>query len=633
MATEEHMAIIAAKRAAPTDSLPGDGIRPSDEEFYAVATASYNFWSTAETQDFDIERHVFDLLARGTIPRANEYRLAWLVDAETFCPRDPYPPFGYTKEKNLSLSVHAHLSHNHHLRTYKMFWVVEEGEDILGLSFDLPQRRAALKPTKGLPPAQAERFRSEFLEEAENASRNATGHVVSWQLETEDGLWLDMGTEDETRRCHGHPWIDPEESEYDFSGSDASAKQEFDPAKVHKWLEGPFTSMASSYTTEPPPTATVLVHTTAGPLTISLFAQQTPLTCHNFLQLCLDGYYDNCTFHRISPGFVIQTGDPTGTGEGGQSIYDDAENEELDEKWARLLGKDKGDKIVFGDELHSRLKFNRRGLVGMAKAEGSGKGCGGYGSQFFITLGDGRRELDGHCTLFGRVEGDGIYNVVKIADAELVEGTERPLYPDKILRTEVVEMPRGEAWEAIKPRQTRRRTPSFPDPSTQLPLPDPQSPSRSPSPPPPTAKSKSAAEVEAEIAALKQSLRRTSPFRTDSNNSSSNTRKKSALEAMIPETATRGRKRPRAGGSHANAAAAAESNAIKILVVKVKVKLRLQKQNDTLGKDLEWRKGDRNREYDDGLVVIDPREKEREIATVRMGKKSGGIGSNSKRRD
>ncbi|RMZ79718.1 hypothetical protein DV738_g3182, partial [Chaetothyriales sp. CBS 135597] len=424
--------------------------------------------------------------------------------------------------------------------------------------------------------------------------------------------------------------------------------------------------MASSYTTEPPPTATVLVHTTAGPLTVSLFAQQTPLTCRNFLQLCLDGYYDNCTFHRISPGFVIQTGDPTGTGEGGQSIYDDAENEELDEKWARLLGKDKGDKIVFGDELHSRLKFNRRGLVGMAKAEGGGK-TGGYGSQFFITLGDGRRELDGNCTLFGRVEGDGIYNVVKIADAELVEGTERPLYPDKILRTEVVEMPRGEAWEAMKPRQTvAQRQPaesaggkekqknkatkkkkavgkqmlSFDDGDDGSDSVVPVRPKKAKFntalvddvekthnlvPPPVTS-----AAVEAEIAALKQSLRRTSPTRNDANS----TRKKSALEAMIPETATRGRKRPRAGGSHAASANAnADSNAIKMLNA---FRARLEQAGsaakpardagvfakDTLGKDLEWRKGDRNREYDDGLMVIDPREKERKIATARKGKKS-----------
>lgn len=210
--------------------------------------------------------------------------------------------------------------------------------------------------------------------------------------------------------------------------------------------------MSTSYTTEPPPTASVLLHTTAGPLTLSLFAQQTPLTCRNFLQHCLDGTYNGVIFHRIAAGFVIQTGDPTGTGEGGENIFEDDEFEVYDEKWARVTGREKGERIKFGDEVHSRLKFNRRGLVGMAKSEGSSAG-GGYGSQFFVTLGDVRPELDGKCTMFGRVEGEGIYNVVKIAGGELVEGTERPIYPEKITSVVVLEMPRGEAWEAMRKRE------------------------------------------------------------------------------------------------------------------------------------------------------------------------------------
>ena len=216
--------------------------------------------------------------------------------------------------------------------------------------------------------------------------------------------------------------------------------------------------MSTQYITEPPPTASVILHTTAGPLTISLFAQQTPLTSRNFIQHCLDGYYDGCTFHRISPGFVIQTGDPTNTGEGGQNIYDlERDYERYDAPWARELGREVGEKIGFGDEVHSRLKFNRRGLVGMARmdqgAGGKGGDAGSYGSQFFITLADCRRELDGKCTMFGRVEGDGIYNVVRIGEGELAEGTERPVYPEKILRTEVIEMPGGEAWRAMRKRE------------------------------------------------------------------------------------------------------------------------------------------------------------------------------------
>ena len=147
---------------------------------------------------------------------------------------------------------------------------------------------------------------------------------------------------------------------------------------------------------------------------------------------------------------MIQSGDPSGTGEGGQSIYEDVEFERYDEEWARLCGKEVGEKVVFGDEVHSRLKFNRRGLVGLAKDS-----VGGYGSQWFVTLGDCRSELDGKMTMFGRVEGEGIYNVVKIAEGERVGDGERPVYPEKVLGVEVLEMPRGKAWEGMRARVRR----------------------------------------------------------------------------------------------------------------------------------------------------------------------------------
>lgn len=213
--------------------------------------------------------------------------------------------------------------------------------------------------------------------------------------------------------------------------------------------------MSSQYTTEPPPTATVVLHTTAGPLTLSLFAQQTPLTCRNFLQHCLDGTYENTIFHRVVPGFIIQTGDPTGTGEGGTNIYEDGDRslETYGETWGRMLRLPEeryGERIVLSDEPHSRLKFNRRGLVGMARMKDSREGEGQYGTQFFVTLADTRAELDGKCTMFGRVEGDGIYNIMKIAGAELVEGSERPVYPEKILRVEVLDMPDSAPWKLTK---------------------------------------------------------------------------------------------------------------------------------------------------------------------------------------
>jgi peptidyl-prolyl cis-trans isomerase SDCCAG10 len=197
--------------------------------------------------------------------------------------------------------------------------------------------------------------------------------------------------------------------------------------------------MSAIYNTEPQPTGSVILHTNLGELSVELFAKQTPLTCRNFLQLCLDGYYDNTAFHRIIPGFIIQGGDPTGTGNGGESIYDggvfggDLDPWPMDQR----RGKNSGMMGVnFKDEFHSRLKFNRRGLLGMAN-DGT---VDSNGSQFFFTLGV-TEELTGKNTMFGRIAGDTIYNLAKMGEAEIEEGSERPLYPIKVTTTEILVNP------------------------------------------------------------------------------------------------------------------------------------------------------------------------------------------------
>ena len=91
--------------------------------------------------------------------------------------------------------------------------------------------------------------------------------------------------------------------------------------------------------------------------------------------MCLEGYYNNTIFHRIVKDFIIQGGDPTGTGEGGESVY----------------GKE------FPDEFHQRLRFVRRGLVAMASS-----GPNSNRSQFFITL-DRTEELNRKHTIFAKV--------------------------------------------------------------------------------------------------------------------------------------------------------------------------------------------------------------------------------------
>jgi peptidyl-prolyl cis-trans isomerase-like 1 len=64
-------------------------------------------------------------------------------------------------------------------------------------------------------------------------------------------------------------------------------------------------------------TTNVILETSMGPITVELYTEHAPKTCHNFIELTKRSYFDDCPVHRIIPDFMIQTGDPTGTGRGG----------------------------------------------------------------------------------------------------------------------------------------------------------------------------------------------------------------------------------------------------------------------------------------------------------------------------
>ncbi|SPC63062.1 related to Cyclophilin-16 [Ustilago sp. UG-2017b] len=179
--------------------------------------------------------------------------------------------------------------------------------------------------------------------------------------------------------------------------------------------------MASQYVTEPPTSGLVTLTTSKGPIDIELFSRETPLACRNFLTLALEGYYDNLLFHRLLPGFIIQSGDPSGTGNCGESIY----------------GK------PFAIEPHSRLKFNRRGLLAMAAQDKQNE------SQFFLTL-DATPELQAKHTLMGRVVGKTIYNLLELAEGVELDG-DRPRYPPKLLEVKVLQNP----FDDLRPRMTK----------------------------------------------------------------------------------------------------------------------------------------------------------------------------------
>ncbi|XP_044000634.1 spliceosome-associated protein CWC27 homolog [Gambusia affinis] len=181
--------------------------------------------------------------------------------------------------------------------------------------------------------------------------------------------------------------------------------------------------MSNIYIQEPPTSGKVLLKTTAGEIDIELWSKEAPKACRNFVQLCMEGYYDGTIFHRVVPEFIIQGGDPTGTGTGGESVY----------------GR------PFKDEFHSRLRFIRRGLVAMANA-----GQHDNGSQFFFTLGRAD-ELNNKHTIFGKVTGDTIYNLLRLAEVEC-DANERPLKPHKIRTAEVLHSP----FDDITPRETKK---------------------------------------------------------------------------------------------------------------------------------------------------------------------------------
>ena len=149
-----------------------------------------------------------------------------------------------------------------------------------------------------------------------------------------------------------------------------------------------------------------IMHTSKGDIEIELFADKAPATVNNWVFLARKGYYDYVTFHRVIPGFMAQTGDPTGTGSGGPGYS-------------------------FADEFSPALRHNSEGILSMAN-----RGPATNGSQFFITYAP-TPHLDGRHTVFGRVvKGMDVVRAITPRDPGA-----RPTPPpgDRILSIEIVE--------------------------------------------------------------------------------------------------------------------------------------------------------------------------------------------------
>ncbi len=171
-------------------------------------------------------------------------------------------------------------------------------------------------------------------------------------------------------------------------------------------------NMMSSAAQEKTPKTTerpvLKIETTQGSFEVTLFSDVAPKAVENFIRLAQNSYYNGIIFHRVIKGFMIQGGDPTGTGAGGQSIW----------------GKE------FEDETSPTVKFDKPGLFAMAN-----RGPKTNGSQFFITTA-ATPWLNGKHTIFGQVTQG--YDVVQKIENTPTDPRDRPLTPQKILSITVI---------------------------------------------------------------------------------------------------------------------------------------------------------------------------------------------------
>jgi len=156
---------------------------------------------------------------------------------------------------------------------------------------------------------------------------------------------------------------------------------------------------------------TVVLETTQGNIEIKLMPQVAPKACENFEKLVEKGYYNGLIFHRVIKSFMIQGGDPTGTGAGGESIW----------------GK------PFADEVSPSVQFDKVGLLAMANA-----GPNTNGSQFFITCAP-TPWLNMQHTIFGEVV-SGLDIVQKIENTQ-TGANDKPVSAQKIIKAYIKATP------------------------------------------------------------------------------------------------------------------------------------------------------------------------------------------------
>lgn len=170
--------------------------------------------------------------------------------------------------------------------------------------------------------------------------------------------------------------------------------------------------------------AMIQLQTTVGNINLEIHCDMATRCGWNFVTLCKQGYYDNTVFHRLVPGFIVQGGDPTGSGAGGESAF--------------------GNGQPFRDEFDTRIfHHDKRGILSMANS-----GPATNGSQFFLTLA-ATPHLDTKHSVFGRIVG-GMQTLDRMEAIGADNKTERPLQEIKINAVVVYSDPLDEADQLLE---------------------------------------------------------------------------------------------------------------------------------------------------------------------------------------
>lgn len=217
--------------------------------------------------------------------------------------------------------------------------------------------------------------------------------------------------------------------------------------------------MSQVYASEPPTSGRVILETTHGPLEIQLWCRECPHTTRFFLQLCLDGFYDDILFHRILPNTLLQCGairHQQTTNNHTAAV--DLDNSRAEWETYRQATQAPAALERRQYELHSRLRFSHRGVVAMALPacdDGtlSDDDLIQQQAQFFVTLEDAAY-LDGKHVVFGTVAGPTIFNALRMGRIEVDETTAQPMDLQEAPRIKNIKIVENPIHTQLVPQRT-----------------------------------------------------------------------------------------------------------------------------------------------------------------------------------